>query len=66
MGRKKEENVVSFHIPKHMLVALDKLVEMGVFKSRSDAIRAALFLLLSNHIPHYLDWVERQKRVGYR
>jgi Arc/MetJ-type ribon-helix-helix transcriptional regulator len=66
MGRKKEENVVSFHIPKHMLGALDRLVEMGMFKSRSEAIRAALFLLFSNHIPRYLEWVERQRRVGYR
>jgi Arc/MetJ-type ribon-helix-helix transcriptional regulator len=66
MGRGREENVVSFHIPKHMLEALDRLVEMGMFKSRSDAIRTALFLLLSNHVPHYLDWIDRQRRVGYR
>jgi Arc/MetJ-type ribon-helix-helix transcriptional regulator len=61
-----KEKIVSFHIPEHMLDALDRLVEMGLFHSRSDAIRAAIFLLLSNHIPHYLEWVEKQKQVGYR
>jgi Arc/MetJ-type ribon-helix-helix transcriptional regulator len=61
-----KEKIVSFHIPEHMLEALDKLVEMGLFNNRSEAIRTALFLLLSNHIPHYLEWVEQQKRVGYR
>jgi Arc/MetJ-type ribon-helix-helix transcriptional regulator len=61
-----KEKIISFHVPEYMLEALDKLVEMGLFNNRSDAIRTAIFLMLSNHIPHYLEWVERQKQVGYR
>jgi len=55
--------IVSFHIPKALLDALDRLVEMGVFNNRSEAIRTALFNLLREH----RDVLERrQMMLGYR
>lgn len=41
--------IVSFHIPVHILNAIDKLVEMGVFNSRSEAIRLAIYNLLREY-----------------
>ena len=38
--------IVSFHIPRALLDALDRLVEAGVFNNRSEAIRHALYRLL--------------------
>jgi len=55
--------IVSFHVPKALLEALDRLVEIGVFNNRSEAIRTALFNLLREH----RDVIEkRQLTVGYR
>ncbi len=55
--------IVSFHIPRALLDALDQLVEMGVFNNRSEAIRTALFNLLKEH----RDFLERrQMMLGYR
>mgnify|MGYP001626462871 CR=1 FL=1 len=50
-GRKSPDRtqIVSFHIPRALLEALDRLVEMGVFSSRSEAIRTALFNLIREH-----------------
>lgn|GEM_PF-1428787 len=44
--KKRETQVVSFHIPKTLLSALDKLVEEGVFNNRSEAIRMAILKLV--------------------
>ncbi|RLE88678.1 MAG: CopG family transcriptional regulator [Thermoprotei archaeon] len=41
--------IVSFHIPRVLLHALDRLVEAGVFNNRSEAIRFALYRLLMDH-----------------
>jgi hypothetical protein len=54
--------VISFKAPKSLLQAVDELVEMGFFNSRSEVIRTAIFNLLRE--------VERERRarleVGYR
>ncbi|MCS7105270.1 MAG: ribbon-helix-helix domain-containing protein [Thermofilaceae archaeon] len=56
-------HIVSFHIPRALLDALDELVEVGVFNNRSEAIRTALFNLLREH----KDLIERkQMTLGYR
>jgi Arc/MetJ-type ribon-helix-helix transcriptional regulator len=56
-------HIVSFHIPRALLDALDQLVEMGVFNNRSEAIRTALFNLLREH----RDLAERRQMIlGYR
>jgi len=34
--------LVSFHLPRQMLECIDRLVKLGVFSSRSEAIRSAL------------------------
>jgi len=34
--------VVSIHIPKQMLEQLDQMVKLGIYPSRSEAIRAAV------------------------
>ena len=44
MGRR----VVTFKIPEEQLAILDMLVERGLFKSRSDAIRVAIKKLLED------------------
>lgn len=38
--------IVSFHIPRALLEALDQLVQIGVFNNRSEAIRTALSRLI--------------------
>jgi len=62
-GAEPRTQIVSFHIPKALLEALDRLVEMGVFSSRSEAIRTALFNLLREH-RELLE--RRQLEMGYR
>jgi antitoxin ParD1/3/4 len=48
--RKKEPmELVSVHLPKAMLVALDGLVSRGIYPNRSEAIRDALAKLLMNY-----------------
>jgi len=42
----KESEFIGVRMPKVMLRELDELVELGVFESRSQAIRAAVSLLL--------------------
>jgi len=55
--------IVSFHIPRALLDALDRLVEAGVFNNRSEAIRTALYRLLMEHN----DVAERRHlMIGYR
>jgi len=49
-GRKKEPmELVSVHLPKAMLVALDDMVRRGIYPNRSEAIRDALAKLLMNY-----------------
>jgi Arc/MetJ-type ribon-helix-helix transcriptional regulator len=61
-SRESRTVVVSFKAPKSLLQAVEELVEMGFFNSRSEAIRTAIFNLLRE--------VERERRVrlevGYR
>jgi Arc/MetJ-type ribon-helix-helix transcriptional regulator len=61
-SRKPRTVVVSFKAPKSLLQAVEELVEMGLFNSRSEVIRTAIFNLLKE--------VERERRVrlevGYR
>ena len=56
---KAQEKMVllSVHIPKKMLEELDELVKQGMFPSRSEAIRAAVWELI-------LIRRERQQREG--
>ena len=44
--------LITFHIPLKMLKALDKLVEEGIFPSRSEAIRAAIRDLIVRENSH--------------
>jgi Arc/MetJ-type ribon-helix-helix transcriptional regulator len=44
--RRERVKVVTFKIPRSELKKLDKLVEKGLFKSRSEAIRFAIRKLL--------------------
>ncbi|MCC6049984.1 MAG: ribbon-helix-helix domain-containing protein [Thermofilum sp.] len=61
-SRESRTVVVSFKVPKSLLQAVEELVEMGFFNSRSEVIRTAIFNLLRE--------VERERRVrlevGYR
>ncbi len=58
-------HIVSFHIPRALLEALDRLVEMGVFNNRSEAIRVALYKLISEYTER--GYIPRHKmEVGYR
>lgn len=50
VDRQKERMVlISFHAPQSYVETLDELVRMGVFPTRSEAIRAALRELLSKY-----------------
>ena len=42
--------VISFKARKNLIDKLDKLVEKGLFPSRSEAIRAAIAILLSKYV----------------
>lgn len=44
-----EWETVSLHLPEVYVEALDRLVELGVFKSRSHAIREAIRRLIESH-----------------
>jgi len=56
--------IISFHIPPTVLDAIDKLVEAGVFHTRSEAIRLAVFEMLTKY--RFL-WDDKDKaQVGYR
>ena len=56
--------IVSFHIPPHLLKAVDQLVEQGVFTSRSEAFRTAIVLMLRDFSK--LRHMTQQPQVGYR
>lgn len=48
--REKEKMIlISFHVPRSYVETLDDLVKMGLYPSRSEAIRAALRELLSKY-----------------
>ena len=58
-------HVISFHIPKALLDAVDRLVEMGLFHNRSEAIRTAIFFMLRDLEQRYgVRYSVRE--VGYR
>ena len=44
--------VVSFKARRKLIDKLDKLVESGVFPSRSEAIREAIVMLLKKYLPN--------------
>jgi len=48
-GRKEAMELVSVHLPKPMLVALDDMVRRGIYPNRSEAIRDALAKLLASY-----------------
>ncbi|MEZ0318622.1 MAG: ribbon-helix-helix domain-containing protein [Pyrobaculum sp.] len=41
--------LISFHVPQTYLEALDELVRLGIYPSRSEAVRAALRELLAKY-----------------
>ena len=50
---KKEANrmvLISVHVPKRILDAVDRLVKEGIVPNRSEAIRMAILMLLERHI----------------
>lgn len=47
--------IVSFHIPKNLLKALDRLVEEGIFNNRSEAIRMAVLKLILEYANAFND-----------
>lgn len=48
--REKEKMIlISFHVPRSYVETLDDLVKMGLYPSRSEAVRAALRELLSKY-----------------
>ena len=52
----KQGTIVSFKIPLDKLYLLDRLVEKGQFKSRTQAILTAIDELLSQYYPeHYTE-----------
>jgi len=55
---------ISIHVPKHLIEKIDRLVELGVFLSRSEAFRIAAYELIAKY--RFL-WEDRTKpQVGYR
>jgi len=52
VSKEREKMVlISFHVPRSYVEVLDELVRMGVYPSRSEAIRAALRELLGKYKP---------------
>jgi len=52
VGKRREKEpmeLVSVHLPKPMLVALDDMVRRGIYPNRSEAIRDALAKLLASY-----------------
>jgi Arc/MetJ-type ribon-helix-helix transcriptional regulator len=63
-ARRAPQAVTTIHVPKHLLEAIDRLVELGVFYSRSEAFSIAAFEILAKY--RFL-WEDRTKpQVGYR
>ncbi len=44
-----ETVIVSFKVPAQLVERLDELIEKGFFRNRSEALRYALVMLVSNH-----------------
>jgi len=42
--------LISVHVPKRILDAVDRLVREGIVPNRSEAIRMAILMLLERHI----------------
>jgi len=53
--------VVTCKIPKELVEAIDKLVEEGVFSSRSEAIRYAVGELVSKGVAGARRWARPEK-----
>ncbi|AFA39717.1 putative transcriptional regulators containing the CopG/Arc/MetJ DNA-binding domain [Pyrobaculum oguniense TE7] len=50
MTREKEKMIlISFHVPRSYVEILDDLVRMGLYPSRSEAIRSALREFLNKY-----------------
>ncbi len=50
MSKERERMVlISFHVPQSYVEVLDELVKLGLYPSRSEAIRAALRELLNKY-----------------
>jgi len=47
--RREPMELISVHLPKAMLVALDDMVRRGIYPNRSEAIRDALAKLLAQY-----------------
>jgi transcriptional regulator, CopG family len=47
--RKEPMELVSVHLPRAMLIALDNMVRRGIYPNRSEAIRDALAKLLAQY-----------------
>jgi metal-responsive CopG/Arc/MetJ family transcriptional regulator len=56
--------LISIHVPAELVRGIDRLVEMGVFLSRSEAFRIAAYELIAKY--RFL-WEDKGKpQVGYR
>jgi len=55
----EKEGIISLHIPLPLLRMLDALVKRGLFRSRSEAVRFAILLLLKE----YMCLAEREKAM---
>jgi antitoxin ParD1/3/4 len=50
VSKEREKMVlISFHVPRSYVEVIDELVRLGLYPSRSEAIRAALRELLSKY-----------------
>jgi Predicted transcriptional regulators containing the CopG/Arc/MetJ DNA-binding domain len=50
VSKEREKMVlISFHVPRSNVEVIDELVRLGLYPSRSEAIRAALRELLSKY-----------------
>jgi len=52
----KETIIVTFKAPRQLIEEVDKLVNMGLYNSRSEVFRHALALFLSNFKGRYNQW----------
>jgi Arc/MetJ-type ribon-helix-helix transcriptional regulator len=50
MSKRERMIVISFHVSKSLLDAIDDLVRRGVFPSRSEALREAIRLLVEQYV----------------
>jgi Arc/MetJ-type ribon-helix-helix transcriptional regulator len=65
ISRQGRTIIVSFHIPRRLLDRVDYFVKMGLFNSRSEAFRAAIYSMLRDLEKTY-GIQEPKPEVGYR